>query len=235
VARIPASERDAFYEARRAELAEVALRLWAERGFDQTPVAAIAAEAGVAKGTFYLYFETKQALLLEVLRRNSLVPNILTLIDDLQHHGLEAAVTAFVRGAWRHLSAHRDLVLVVMRELPTHLDAAREVVERVIVPSNQVVAGYLEARISPERAAELSSVISVRALVGMVLVVFVTQEILAAGRHLPVPEDEIVRTIAELFLRGVAPESGSRGAGLGPDEKAAPGKAPPKAKTRRAR
>jgi len=210
VPKIPASERDAFYEARRTALAEVALRLWAERGFDQTPVAAIAAEAGVAKGTFYLYFETKRALLLEVLRRNSLVPNILTLIDDLQHQGLEAAVRAFVRGAWRHLSAHRDLVLVVMRELPTHLEEARDVVERVIVPSNEVVAGYLEDRISPERAAELSTLISVRALVGMVLVVFVSQEILGAGRHLPVPEDEITHTIAELFLHGVAPESAAR-------------------------
>lgn len=205
--KIPASERDAFYEARRSALAEVALRLWAERGFDQTPVAAIAAEAGVAKGTFYLYFETKQALLLEVLRRNSLVPNILKLIDDLQHQGLEAAVVAFVRGAWHHLSSHRDLVLVVMRELPTHLDEARDVVERVIVPSNEVVAGYLEDRMTPERAAEISALISVRALVGMVLVVFVSQEILAAGRHLPVAEADVTRTIAELFLRGVAPES----------------------------
>jgi DNA-binding transcriptional regulator YbjK len=61
--KIPASERDAFYEARRTELAACALRLWAERGFDQTSVAAIAAEAGVSKGTFYLYFESKDALL----------------------------------------------------------------------------------------------------------------------------------------------------------------------------
>ena len=141
--RIPASERDAFYEARRSALADVALKLWAERGFDQTSVAAIAREAGVAKGTFYIYFESKQALLLEVLRRNSLVPNILTLIDDLQHESLEDAVASFVRGAWRHLREHRDLVLVVLGELPSHLEEAREAIERVVVPSNEVVSGYL--------------------------------------------------------------------------------------------
>ena len=61
--KIAASERDAFYEARRTELADVALRLWAVNGFDQTPVAAIAREAGISKGTFYLYFESKAALL----------------------------------------------------------------------------------------------------------------------------------------------------------------------------
>ena len=203
--KVAASERDAFYEARRAALADAALALWAEHGFDQTPVARIAAEAGVAKGTFYLYFESKDALLLEVLQRNSLVPNVLALIRDLQSRSLEEAVTGFVRGAWRHLSEHRELLLVAMRELPTHLDEARHLVERIIVPANRAVAGFLESHIAPERASEVSPIISVRALIGMIVIVFLTQEILEAGRLLPVSEDEITKTIAELFLRGVAP------------------------------
>lgn len=205
MARIPASARDAFYEARRAELAEVALKLWAERGYDRTSVEAIAREAGIAKGTFYLYFETKGALLLEVLRRNSLVPSVLALIEDLKTRGLEEAVHGFVRGAWRHLDAQRDLLLVALREMPTHLAEAREAVARVLVPANAALARDLEVRIGPTRAGEISAVIAVRALIGMIVVTFLTQEILGAGRHLPVPEPEITKTIAELFLRGVAP------------------------------
>lgn len=205
--KVPASERDAFYEARRTALAEVALTLWAERGFDQTPVEAIAREAGISKGTFYLYFESKDALLLEVLRRNSLVPNVLALVEDLQSKSLEDAVHGFVRGAWRHLCNHRELLLVALRELPTHLDEARRVVERMIVPANALVARYLESRIDPGRAEELSTVIAVRGLIGMVVVVFLSQEILGAGRFLPVAEEQITRTVAELFLRGVAPVS----------------------------
>jgi hypothetical protein len=52
-------------------------------------------------------------------------------------------------------------------------------------------------------------VIAVRALVGMVVVTFLTQEILGAGQLLPVPETEITETLAELFLRGVAPQKES--------------------------
>jgi AcrR family transcriptional regulator len=203
--KIPASGRDAFYEARRRALADVALRLWAERGFDQTSVAAIAEEAGIAKGTFYLYFESKDALLLDVLRRNSFLPNVLGLIEDLQRRSLDEAVREFVRGAWQHLSLHRDLVLVALRELPTHLEQVQAVVERLIVPGNRALADHLETLISPERAQELSATICVRALIGMVVVVFITQEIMGAGRFLPVPEEQITNTIAELFLRGVAP------------------------------
>jgi AcrR family transcriptional regulator len=209
--KIPASERDAFYETRRAAVAEVALKLWAKHGFDQTSVATIAREAGIAKGTFYLYFESKGALLLDVLRRNSLAPKVLALIRDLQTESLETAVHGFVRGAWRHLCENRELVLVVLRELPTHLDRAREAVERIVVPTNAAIASYLESRIAPERARQLSSVIAIRALIGMVVMVFLTQEVLGAGRLLPVPEAEITRTIAELFLRGVAPEKAAPG------------------------
>jgi AcrR family transcriptional regulator len=57
---------------RRRELIAAARRLFLERGFSQTSVAAIVREAGVAQGTFYLYFKSKQALLphlrAEVLR-----------------------------------------------------------------------------------------------------------------------------------------------------------------------
>ncbi len=206
--RIAASARDAFYESRRHGIVNVALKLWAEQGYDHTSVEAIATAAGIAKGTFYLYFETKRALLLEVLRRNSLVPSVMALIDDLKTRSLEDAVHGFVRGAWRHLDGQRDLLLVALREMPTHLAEARDAVERVLVPANAALARDLDRRIGPARASEISTLIAVRSLIGMIVLTFVTQEILGAGRHLPVPEDEITRTIAELFLRGVAPQIG---------------------------
>ena len=205
MAKIPASERDAFYGTRRHEIAEVALKLWAEKRFGATSVAAIAREAGIAKGTFYLYLESKDALLLDVFRRSSLIPNVLALIDNLQHQSLEEAVRTFVGEAWRQLSKHRDLVLLVIRELPSHLDHAHGFVERLIVPSNKSLAAHLEARMDAARAKVLSSIISVRALIGMIVVVFLSQDVLGVDKVSPVSESEVTNTIAELFLRGVAP------------------------------
>lgn len=49
--------------SRRRELVATAKRLFLDRGFSQTSVSAIVREAGVAQGTFYLYFKSKQALL----------------------------------------------------------------------------------------------------------------------------------------------------------------------------
>jgi AcrR family transcriptional regulator len=203
MAKIAASERDDFYESRRADLAEVALRLWAERGFDSTSVAAIAEAAGIAKGTFYLYFASKQALLEDVLRRYTLLPSIQTMVEGMADSSFEEAVHSFVREAWRHLTEHRDLVLLALRELPSHLEQAQQAIERVLVPGNKLLANYLEERLGPERAQEISFIVAGRGLIGMVIMLFLTQEILGAARFLPVAEDEITSTIAQVFLHGV--------------------------------
>ncbi|MBE1515590.1 TetR/AcrR family transcriptional regulator [Nesterenkonia halotolerans] len=49
--------------AMRGELADVALRLFEERGYDETPVDEISTAAGISPRTFYRYFGTKEDVL----------------------------------------------------------------------------------------------------------------------------------------------------------------------------
>jgi AcrR family transcriptional regulator len=53
--------------ARRSELAAAAARVFAERGVANTSVSDIVKAAGVAQGTFYLYFQSKDDVLLAVV------------------------------------------------------------------------------------------------------------------------------------------------------------------------
>ena len=149
--KIPASERDAFFEKRRQEISDVALRVWSEQGFGNTSVAAIAKAAGISKGTFYLYFESKDALLADVFRRNSLAPTVVRMLEELPEVPLEEAIHGFVRAAWRQLVEKRELVLLALGELPGQIEAAQALFERVMLPLNQALASYLEERI-PARA-----------------------------------------------------------------------------------
>ena len=55
-------------EARPSELLAAALDLFVEKGFAATRLEAVAARAGVSKGTLYLYFENKEALFKSVIR-----------------------------------------------------------------------------------------------------------------------------------------------------------------------
>jgi hypothetical protein len=125
------------------------------------------------------------------------------MVEGMADSSFEEAVHAFVRQAWRHLSKHRDLVLLALRELPGHLEQTQHAIEHVLVPTNKLIAQYLEERLGAERAGEISLVVAGRGLIGMVIMLFLTQEILGAGRFLPIGEDEITSTIADIFLHGV--------------------------------
>lgn len=49
-------------EARPSEIIDAAMALWSEKGFAATKLDDVAKAAGVAKGTIYLYFDSKEAL-----------------------------------------------------------------------------------------------------------------------------------------------------------------------------
>jgi AcrR family transcriptional regulator len=200
--RVSAKDRPAFLEERRTAILEAALRVWAKRGFDGTSVAEVAREAGLTKGTLYLYFPSKQSLLEEALRRYSLRPDVEAGLARLRGLPLGDVVRGLVAVTWRGLEARRELAGVLLRELPNHPEEARRFLEQVILPLNRLLADYLREVLPPERAARLDPVVAARSLLGMVLVFFVSQEVLGGAELLPIPEERILATIAELFLRG---------------------------------
>ena len=66
----PVSARQRRKEARPQELLDAALELFVEKGFSATRSEEVAVRAGVAKGTLYLYFPSKEDLLKAVVREN---------------------------------------------------------------------------------------------------------------------------------------------------------------------
>lgn len=50
-------------EKRKHELLQIAYRLFLSKGYEETSIDEIIEEAGIAKGTFYYHFESKEALL----------------------------------------------------------------------------------------------------------------------------------------------------------------------------
>lgn len=56
-------------EVRKAEFMEAAIELFLQKGYDKTSLNDIIASVGVTKGSFYYYFESKEALLDEIVNR----------------------------------------------------------------------------------------------------------------------------------------------------------------------
>ena len=121
---------------KRTAILDAAARLFAEKGFNETSAADIAAAAGVAQGTIFYHYKTKDGILLAVYQAMS---------DDYSA-GLAAALRegangleSLERGIRFHLRFARDestAFLVVLRDLPSQignpLNPAREEIRRRI-------------------------------------------------------------------------------------------------------
>ena len=200
--RVSAKDRPAFVEERRTAILEAALRVWAKRGFDGTSLSEVAGEAGLTKGTLYLYFPSKLALLEEAFRRYSLQPEIENGLARLRGKPLPDVVRGLVTLFWRGLEERRELAGVLLRELPNHVAEARHFVEQVMLPMNRLLADYLETALPAERRARIDTLVAARLLPGMVVAFFLSQEILGAKELMPIATERIVGTITELFLHG---------------------------------
>ncbi|MCC6995860.1 MAG: TetR/AcrR family transcriptional regulator [Deltaproteobacteria bacterium] len=104
--------------ARRAQVLAVARRVFAERGYHATSVADIIEAAGIARGTFYLYFVSKRSifdelldnlfsLLTAVLRRVDMTPGAPPPLEQMRDN------MDRILGV---LDDNRDLTRILMRE-----------------------------------------------------------------------------------------------------------------------
>jgi AcrR family transcriptional regulator len=114
---------EAAKAARREDILVAARRVFAERGFKGTTIADIADIAGIALGTVYLYFPSKDDLFAALGERfTELVTSAIT--ANIRADSLDAAVRSRVRNVFDVCGANRDLVRLVV--LNTDPDSAAE-------------------------------------------------------------------------------------------------------------
>jgi AcrR family transcriptional regulator len=143
------SPREAQRLQTRARLFDIALAEIARSGLAGTDVAAIAATAGVARGTFYFHFPTKEHVLVE-LERNEEAKIVEKLATETSGPGdLMSMLTLLVREV---LAAEERLGPVVFRDmLGLHFSATRPVDDE---PGQHPLAEFVIAAITEAQAAQ---------------------------------------------------------------------------------
>jgi AcrR family transcriptional regulator len=123
-------------QSARYRILEAAERLFAERGFDRTSTASIAAAASVPHGLIFYHFKTKMDLLLAVVRDREL----LVLDDLLPAPTAGADLTQAVAETWASLSAALGRPSIVRRIIFQELAAHPEVRQRALDLHDQISA-----------------------------------------------------------------------------------------------
>lgn len=190
-------------ESRRTQILEAAVRVWVRDGFHSAPVEAIAREAGLGKGTIYLYFPNKEAVLRAAIERFSLLPVIGESVGKLAETPPEQAIPAFVAAMWQRLK-ERAPVFRVMLGMGGILrpENARIFLERIVMPGNTLLAGYLDHCVARGALRPIDTFVAARSLLGSLLTFVLSQEVLGGAELRPISDEAIVETVSDLFLRG---------------------------------
>lgn len=105
---------------RRQQILNVALTVFAEKGYHATGVSDIIERAGIARGTFYLYYESKRALFDALLERIflDLLAEIRPILvpDSPDSPSVETQVRGNATRVVHRLMSDRDTVRVLMAE-----------------------------------------------------------------------------------------------------------------------
>ena len=158
-----ATSRTRRADARRDELLRVALRLFAERGFDGTTIADIAMATGTAHGLVYHYYSSKNELLLAVLERFSFLPELRRLLDVSPEREADEVLTEIAVRFSALLRERADLLRLVSRESQTNPIVAAALAS-VMVEGTEVISNYLDARVAAGELRPHDSTVPARAL-----------------------------------------------------------------------
>lgn len=108
----------ALREQKRAHILTTAIRVFGKKGYHQTSIADIVDEAGVARGTFYLYFESKSAVFLELLDQLllHLRQNVVGVDVGPDARPMDEQLFETVRRVLRTAETNRSLTAILFRE-----------------------------------------------------------------------------------------------------------------------
>jgi AcrR family transcriptional regulator len=107
-------------ETRRQQIVDAAIEVFAAKGYRVASIADIIAQAGVARGTFYLYFQSKEEAFHAALDRFHTLFQEMARQETARSYrnplALESTLRAALRDWLRFLLQHRQLTKIVFRQ-----------------------------------------------------------------------------------------------------------------------
>jgi AcrR family transcriptional regulator len=166
---------------RRAQIVEVALRLFARQGFDGTSTKQIAQAAGVAEGLIFHYFPTKAQLLAAVLQtHHSFAGELRTLLADAADIPASTMLPRLAAGWLDTLRREADITAVLFGTAQTNIEVG-EALRTLIAEGIARLAAYLHLRMEAgELRANLAVETSAHMFFASLMIFFVVHRLLPA-------------------------------------------------------
>jgi len=189
------------------QILEAAFRVFGTRGLHQATLDDVAREAGITKGTIYLYFPGKSALFSAMLkaRVNAVMPEVPAPRDGQRAPTTRARLDRIGRQlyAFFRSPAYLAMYRTVVSEAVDFPEAAALLYREGILPANRRLAEVIRQGIAAGEFRSVDPFVTARAFAGMFQVFAVSQELLGGKRIFPLSETKVVRTLTDIFFNGL--------------------------------
>jgi len=196
--------REEFRERRKDIILEAAAAVFAERGYQRATMKEIAAHAGVAPATIYLYFDNKRDLLLAIADRLIAQPVDRTLAEAARLDTKEYIAT-ILRDRINFARENQTFIQVLVAEIWTDQELRERFFTRIMGPLLVTGFHYLQEQVAEGRLRPCRVEIVVPAIAASIVILSALRAL--APEHLlaGVSDDELVDELARLYLYGLQP------------------------------
>ncbi|WP_394231766.1 TetR/AcrR family transcriptional regulator [Niallia oryzisoli] len=192
------------------KIAETAVKMFAEKGYANTSTSEIAKGAGVAEGTIFRHYGTKDNLLLAVILpfiKESLPSMAENVIKEVysEDKSFEEFLKAFLQNRWYFIFDNQELFKVIVKELLYSEDLKKELLPFF---SETVLKRLLKIINLYKGRGELSDLPSDKILKMMFTLIagyFVSSFVLSLEPSTNVPTDEI-NQLVQFIMNGIRKE-----------------------------
>ena len=134
---------EAIREEKRARILDAALELFAHEGYHNASISKIAQKANISKGLIYNYFESKEAIVKEIL--NSGIDQMLNLLDVNRDGVLDPEeIESFIHNMFKHLKENREFWMLYFNISlqPEIYPLVKEKIDELAQPLMNQAVGY---------------------------------------------------------------------------------------------
>ena len=195
-------------EARPDEVLDAALAVFAEKGYAATRVEDVAKRAGVSKGTVYLYFASKEALIEGIVRR-AVAPIALRALPDLeQFEGDPRLPITMLLTVLVQQLAQPDKIAVprlILREVMSFPSIAELYRKEVLGKVMPALIGLIRRGVETGKLRPIDPELTVRSIIGPVLAHVALAEIFGIkpeGEGLSL--DRLVANHLDILFHGIS-------------------------------
>ncbi len=194
-------------EARRAQILDAAVTVFAEKGFHRATTKEVAKVAGVSPGTIYNYFDSKEDLLVGIITRLAEQQRPDEVFAQALRSDARDSFVVMYRLRQELIQQYGAMLQVVLSEVLINREFSERYYREIVVPFLELTEQYIQAQIERGQLRPVNAAWAARILfainIGLMLGFVVGEPLLLAEMENP---ERLAEILTDFVFDGLGPQ-----------------------------